>query len=382
MTEAEVSAKSEAAITLPIPRSFPELDTPLALIEHPTLLRNIGRVAQAARTRGLAVRPHAKAHKSVDLARLQLEHGATGITVAKLSEAEALAAGGIDDLFVCYPLVERTRVERLIALSRRARISTIVESEPQARLLAEAATAAGVELDVTIDVDTGLGRVGVALGPPLEALVHLVERLDGLRLRGLSTHEGFVYGIADPALRRARLTESLSAFVLAGQALSLETISAGATPTIFESMEVSGLTEVRPGNYVFYDAIQVALGAASLEDCAFSVLATVVSVRSGSSAIIDAGSKALSADAGVHGLALLSGYGIVLGRPDVSVIGLSEEHGWLSLDPQGDGVQVGDQLRIIPNHACATVANFDRAYLWEGESVIQEIPISARGAFS
>lgn len=382
MTRAEVAVKPETAMARPTARSFPELDTPVALIEQPTMLRNIERVAQVARARGLAVRPHAKAHKSVELARLQLEHGATGITVAKLSEAEALAAGDIGDLFVCYPLVVRTRVERLIALARRARISTIVESEPQARLLAEAATAARVDLDVTIDVDTGLGRIGVALGPPLEALAQLVQRLGGLRLSGLSTHEGFVYGIADPVLRRARLTESLSAFVQAGQSLNLETISAGATPTIFESMEVPGLTEVRPGNYIFNDAIQVALGAASLEDCAFSVLTTVVSVRSTSSAIIDAGSKALSADAGVHGLSLLSGYGIVLERPDVRVVGLSEEHGWLGLDPQGNGVQVGDQLRIIPNHACATVANFDRAYLWESERVIREIPISARGAFS
>jgi D-serine deaminase-like pyridoxal phosphate-dependent protein len=359
-----------------------ELATPVALIDEPTLLRNVRRVADAARARGIVVRPHAKTHKSVELALLQLAHGAAGITVAKLSEAEALAAGGIDDLFVCYPLVERTKIERLKALAGRVRISTIVESEPQARQLAEAARTAGIELEVTVDVDTGLGRVGVALGPALEALVRLVQRLDGLRLRGLSTHEGFVYGIADPVERRARLVESLSAFVEAGRSLNLATISAGATPTLFESMEIAGLTEVRPGNYVFYDAMQVALGAAALEDCALSVLATVVSVRSSSRAIIDAGSKVLSADSGVHGLSLLSGYGIVLERPDIQVTGLSEEHGWLSLDPSGPGVRVGERLRIIPNHACAAMANFDCAYLCKNESTLREIAITARGAFS
>jgi D-serine deaminase-like pyridoxal phosphate-dependent protein len=365
-----------------LPARIAEVATPAAIVDEAIARRNIERVAQEARTRGIAVRPHVKTHKSVQLAALQQALGARGITVAKIAEAEIMHAGGMADIFVCYPLVDRNRIERLGQLAHRCQVSTIVESSEQARQLGRGARSAKIELDVLIDVDTGLGRVGVPMDDALERLADHVRHERGLRLRGICTHEGFVYRIPDRKERASLVRERLSDFVCAGERVGADVISAGATPALFESMRVAGVTEVRPGNYIYNDAMQIALGAATLDDCAFTLVTTVVSVRpTERRAIIDAGSKALSADTGVHGLDLLPGYGVVVGRPDLRLTALSEEHGWLSVDPSGAGVRPGDRLRIVPNHACASAANFDLAYLCDGERVLQRLGIEARGAF-
>ncbi len=243
-----------------------------------------------------------------------------------------------------------------------------------------AADDAGITLDVMIEVDTGLDRAGVELGAPLERIAAAVRRRPALRLRGICTHEGYAYAIPDPAERERVVRRRLAELVAAGEALGVETISSGATPSVLQTIDVPGITEVRPGNYVFYDAMQVGLGAAAIEDCALSVLTAVVEVRASGRAIVDAGSKALSSDAGVHGVKVVDGYGVVEGRDDIKVVGLSEEHGWLTLDRR-DGVAIGERLRIVPNHACASMANFDYAYVVDGQHVVERIEVSARGAF-
>lgn len=360
-----------------------ELDTPVLLIEQDRLETNLRRMARSAAAYGVALRPHAKTHKSVWLAHRQRDHGASGVTVAKLGEAEALVAGGIDDIFVCYPIVGAQKMQRLIDLVSCARIIVAVDRTDAVGDLVDVARRAGTVLDVVIEVDTGLDRAGVALGEPLKRIAETVRRSDDvLRLLGICTHEGYAYSLADPAERASVVRERLASFVAAGQELGAETISNGATPSVLQTMDLPGLTEARPGNYVFYDAMQVGLGVASVEDCALSVLTTVVENRSPVRAIVDAGSKAFSSDTGVHDIAVVSGHGLVLARDDISVVALSEEHGWLALDPTGDGVRVGDRLRIIPNHACATVANFDEAYVVDGERIVERIEVSARGAFS
>ncbi len=357
-----------------------EIDTPALVIERTRLEANLARMAAAAAAHGLALRPHAKTHKSVWIARRQRAHGARGHTVAKLGEAEALVAGGLDDIFVCYPIVGAQKVSRLLALARRARMIAAVDHEDAVETLAVAARDAGITLDVMIEVDTGLDRAGVELGAPLERMAAAVRGRPALRLRGICTHEGYAYSMPDPAERARVVRQRLAEFVAAGAALGVETISSGATPSVLQTIDLPGITEVRPGNYVFYDAMQVGLGAAAIEDCALSVLTTVVEVRASGRATVDAGSKALSSDAGVHGVKVVDGYGIVEGREDISVIGLSEEHGCLALDRR-DAVSIGDRLRIIPNHACASMANFDSAYVVDGAQVVERIEVSARGAF-
>lgn len=358
-----------------------ELDTPALLIERDRLEANLARMARATAAHGVALRPHAKTHKSVWIARRQRDHGARGLTVAKLGEAEALVDGGVDDIFVCYPIVGARKVQRLMSLARRARIIAAVDRDAAVSELAIAARQAGLVLDVVVEVDTGLDRAGVAIGEPLERIAEAVRRSETLRLRGISTHEGYAYALTDPAERERVVRARLSEFIAAGRALGVETISSGATPSALQTVDLPGLTEIRPGNYVFYDAMQVGLGVVDVRDCALTVLTTVVEDRSPTRAIVDAGSKALSSDTGVHDIPVVSGYGLVLGREEVHVVALSEEHGWLGIDAGGGRVGVGDRLRIVPNHACATVANFDEAYVVDGDRIVERIEVSARGAF-
>ncbi len=356
------------------------IDTPAALIEHDRLEANLARMAGAATRHGVQLRPHAKTHKSVWIARRQRELGAIGHTVAKLDEAEALVDGGLDDVFVCYPLVGERKLERLFELARRASIVAAVDRPEAVATLANAALERGMKLDVMIEVDTGLDRAGVALGAPLQRLVAAVRRRSPLRLVGIATHEGYAYSLPDPEERERVVRARLEELAAAGAELDVGTVSTGATPSVLQTMDVPGVTEARPGNYVFYDRMQVSLGSAGIDDCALTVLTTVVERRSATRVIVDAGSKALSSDAGVHGLTLLSGYGTALGRDDISVAALSEEHGWLALDGTGTELAVGDRLRIVPNHACATMANFREAHVVAGDRIVQSIEVSASGA--
>jgi D-serine deaminase-like pyridoxal phosphate-dependent protein len=361
------------------PLAVASLPTPAALLDRDALESNMARVATAAAARGITLRPHVKTHKAPWIAARQVAHGAVGFTVATLDETELLVSAGIDDVFHCYPAAGAPRIARLVDLAQRASVRALVEDEQGARRLDAAARDAGLVLDVAIDVDTGLGRIGVALGEPLERLAAVTERLPALRLVALSTHEGFAYAIAEPIERARVVHERLEAFVAAGRSLAVGTISCGATPGIDAALDTPGITELRPGNYVFFDAMQVALGAAAIESCALTVLTTVVSVRSHDRAIVDSGSKALSSDAGVHGLGLLEGYGIVSGRPDLAVSGLSEEHGWVARVADGPPLRVGELLRIVPNHSCATVANFAALQLVENDHAVGRVAVGARG---
>ncbi len=358
-----------------------ELVTPAAIVDRPTLTANIERLATGARARGLAVRPHVKTHKCAAIARLQADRGAVGFTTATLDEAAMLIDAGLDDVLVCHPLRDDAKRARLLALTARApRTATIVEDTEGAAALDAAARAAGRVLDVRIKVDTGLGRIGVQPGEPFARLVDAVRALAGLRLTGSVTHEGYGYKIPDRRERARIVGERLATFAAQSSALGLDVVSIGATPALHDTLDVAGVTEVRPGNYAVYDAMQVGLGAARLEDCAMTVLTTVVSVRPGGRrAIVDAGSKALTTDTGVHGMQLAPGHGIVLGHPDVTVTGLSEEHGWLELGDDAAPLRVGDRLRIVPVHACAAIACFAELQLVEDDAVAASVPVGARG---
>jgi D-serine deaminase-like pyridoxal phosphate-dependent protein len=358
-----------------------ELVTPAAVVDRPTLEANIGRLAGAAADRGRAVRPHVKTHKCLAIARLQADRGAAGFTTATLDEAELLVDGGLHDVLVCHPLRDDAKRDRLLGLVAKApRAATIVEDGDGARALAGAAAAAGRELDVRIKVDTGLGRIGVQPGEPFARLVELVRSLAPLRLTGAVTHEGYAYRIADRAERARVVGDRLAAFAAECRELGLDTVSTGATPALYDTLDVAGITEVRPGNYAVFDAMQVGLGAARVQDCAMTVVTTVVSVRPGGRrAIVDAGSKALSTDTGVHGHRTTSGHGIVLGRPGVTVAGLSEEHGWLELDDDAEPLRPGDRLAIVPVHACAAIACFAQLQIAEDDVILASEPVAARG---
>jgi D-serine deaminase-like pyridoxal phosphate-dependent protein len=359
-------------------RTVEDLPTPAILVDLDVLERNIARQAERARAAGVRLRPHAKTHKCPEIARLQLAAGAAGISLAKTSEAEVFAAEGFDDIFIAYPVVGAGKAERLLALSDRLRLAVGTDSVEGARALGRVFHAAGKSLDVLLKIDVGYHRIGV-LPENASKIARALVDLPGISLRGVFTHEGQVYQAETPAAVAAigmHEGETLvsTAAALKGAGLSVAEISVGSTPSARHAMQVSGVTECRPGNYVFHDASQVALGTCAPEDCAMTVLATVVSVPASDRAVLDAGSKTLSSD-------VLrprpDGHGLLLGTRS-RLRSLSEEHGVLRVE-DGDSFRVGERVRILPNHACVVSNLHDRLYGVRAGRVETEFRISARG---
>ena len=355
-----------------------DLSTPAVVVDLDVLERNISRMATRARDAGVRLRPHAKTHKCPEIGRLQRSAGAWGLSLAKLGEAEVFVDAGFDDVFLAYPIVGEDKGRRLLALSDRARLAAGVDSVEGARSLAGPFAAAGRTLDVVLKVDVGYGRVGVLPERAVE-VARLVAELPGLRLRGAFTHAGHGYLAEDRAgvdevarLEGERLVEAATRLREAG--LVVDEVSVGSTPTAAVAMRVGGVTECRPGNYVFHDASQVALGTCGVEDCALTIVATVVSVPAADRAVVDAGSKTLSSDplrprAG--------GYGRILGR-ESRIEKLSEEHGVVAVAP-GETFRVGERVRILPNHACVVANLHDRLVGVSGERVETILDVAARG---
>lgn len=363
--------------------TLPDLDTPYVLVDGRKLDRNIQEMAQLAEENRVDLRPHVKTHKVPAIARKQIEAGAVGITVAKVSEAEIMADGGLADIFVAYPLVTEEKIRWAIALSKRIRLIVGVDSLEGARRLSAVAKAQDHSLEVRLEVDTGLRRTGV----PYEEAVALAGRISGLsnlELMGIYTYRGAVLdGAPTLQLERAgeeegRLMVSL-ADSMREQGVMVNDVSLGSTPTVAYAARVEGVTEIRPGTYVFYDRMQVRLGACSPEDCAAEVVATVVSRPTRGLAVIDGGSKTFATDVQPGGQPLsLVGFGEVVGHPEAVLERLTEEHGMISLNGESD-LRVGDTVRIIPNHVCSTVNLHEALYLANPDGTVEEVPVAARG---
>ena len=367
-----------------IGRHFSELDTPCIVVDLQRLESNIRDVQSRVSAASLTLRPHVKAHKIAEIARLQLEQGAVGVTTAKLSEAEAFVDGGVRDLLVCYPIVGQRKVDRLVALTNRARVLSVVDSARSAQAISDAFARTGREHEVLVKVDAGFGRIGVP-SQDVSQLVEMVGNLEGLAFRGVCIHEGSTYGVVDPALRHRMAVDQCTTLVDVAQSLrrsgwEVPVVSAGSTPGLAGDLTVPGLTEVRPGNYVFYDAIQVGLGVAELGQCALTVLTTVVSTTRAGGFIVDAGSKVFGLDRGAHGLPVTDGYGICVTRTGLMLTGLSEEHGWGAVADGGVKPEVGDVLRFVPNHACSVVNTLDEVWVADGDVVVDRWDVCARGA--
>ncbi len=404
------------------------LPSPVVLIEESRLLRNLDDMAARAESEGVALRPHTKTHKSVDLARMQLDRGATGITVAKVGEAEVFAAAGFDDIRLAYVTLGADKWNRLMKLEDDGvLVSFCVDTPEGARAVAAHYRDEGRSARVLLEIDAGYHRCGMRWDAPgLAAFARELEELDGLTLIGILTHAGNAYygpqaegeSRAD-ALRRASRDERdrmldvavrlAEAGVIPAPAASAGTssdsgqmasddssgshsgfeISIGSTPSLryFENVTRGGfrITEIRPGNYVFHDATQVGLGVAPHANCALTVRATVISKHrnpdGGERLFLDAGKKVLTSD-GAFGH---EGYGVLLyNERDMSplphhvISALSEEHGWLSVRG-GSTLSVGDTVRIIPNHACVVVNTQRYLYLVDGEDVLDTWAVSAQG---
>ena len=341
-----------------------EVDTPAVVVDVDRLQQNLARWQAHCDAVGLANRPHVKTHKSVEIARRQVALGARGITCQKLGEAEVMADAGIDDILVPYNLMGESKLERLAALARRVDVAVSVDDE---RLLAGLAGAgkASREMRVLVECDTGLGRVGVATPEAAAALAGEIERREGLHFGGFLTYPsrpGAVAFLAE-AERLARAA-----------GLDVETVSAGGTPTMWASGELRPtVTEYRVGTYAFHDRATVAAGAATEGEVALTVRATVVSRPSADRAVLDAGSKVLTHDPSSE-----PGFGSILEAPGSVVEWLSEEHAVVAVAP-GDSLELGQQVRIVPNHVCVVVNLADELVV-HGEGLEPATwPVDARG---
>jgi D-serine deaminase-like pyridoxal phosphate-dependent protein len=355
-----------------------DLDTPSVLVDLSRLERNIGAMASLAGRARVRLRPHAKTHKIPEIARMQIVAGASGVTLAKLGEAEAFADAGIDDFFLAYPIVGEVKARRLLALLERARVIVGVDSLEGAQSLAAVVAPTGRRLDVRIEIDMGLRRTGV-LPENAVALARAISRLRGLRLQGIFTHAGQAYAEPTPDRVAAVARDEGTVLVRCAEALraagfDIEDVSVGSTPTAAEAMNVPGVTECRPGTYVFNDATQVALGICSSEDCALSVLSTVVSVPAADRVVLDAGSKTLSSDVMRPGG---DAYGVIAGGRG-RLVRLTEEHGVVA-PAAGTCWRVGERVEVVPAHVCPVVNLHDRLVTVREGEVAGELRVAARG---
>jgi len=350
-----------------------DIITPVAVVDEEVVERNLARMAKLAADHNVKLRPHAKTHKSAYMAQRQMAHGAVGLTCATFTEAEVFAEAGVDDLLIAHPPVGRPKLERLAALAKRLRrIAVSLDDVGVAKSLPES-------VEVLWEVDPGQHRIGTAPGEPtVKAVQELVRAIGARRFRGLITHGGHVYAATNQNERQLAAnqeTDSISttADMLRKAGTEVRELSVGSTPTAGLSLR-GGITEMRPGTYIYGDANQVTLGSQRLEDCALAVVATVVSTPAPDRAVADAGSKSLSADLRVGGL---DGYGIVLGYEDVTVARLSEEHAVLA-HPHSSSLRVGDRLAIVPAHVCTTV-NLQPVVLLVSASDHRWLAVDARG---
>ncbi len=357
-----------------------DLETPALLIDLDTMDRNLCRAAEYASAHGLRLRPHTKTHKIPALARRQRELGAAGITVAKVSEAEVMLAAEPDDLLIAYPVIGQRKLERLMAVARRTRVTVALDSVAVAAELSQAAQPAGVDVGVLAEFDAGLDRMGVRPGPELLQLCDAVRRLPGITLNGVTFYPGHIKQFDEEGERKwvalagllARIGEE---FQRAG--VDLPVVSGGSTPTLFRSHELPLMNEIRPGTYIFNDRNTVDSCACAPSDCAASMLVTVVSNARREFVMIDGGSKTFSSDR--PSAAADVTFGHVVEAPAARFVKMNEEHGFVDVRACDRVPEVGERLRVIPNHICVAMNLHEQVYGIRGESVEQVWKVEGRG---
>lgn len=355
------------------PRTIADLPTPALLLDLDKLEANLARMASRAKQLGVALRPHIKTHKCVEVGRLQRDHGINGITVSTLVEARVFADHGFEDITWAFPFI-LSRLDEAKALAERVRLGLVVDA-PEA---AAALERSGFPFRVWLKVDCGYHRAGV--DPHSDDAVRLAQRLAGSRslaFAGILTHSGHAYHAKGADELRAVAAEERRVMVafadrLAAAGVKVPAVSVGSTPAMSAVERLDGVSEARPGNYAFYDYMQTVIGSCTVPDCALTVLASVVSNQPGTNhSVIDAGALALSKDSGLETYPratlgeIYEDYPSGSLRSDARVVGLSQEHGFVS------GVlPVGMKVRVLPNHSCLTAAQFDAYDVVRGDQVV------------
>ena len=349
-------------------RRLEDLETPVPVIDIDVVERNLRRWQDRCDAAGFTNRPHIKTHKLIPLAKAQIELGAKGITVQKLGEAEVMADAGITDMLLTFNVIGRHKLERLAHLMRRTAIKLVADNEAVLEGLSHAARQAGRDLTVLVECDTGAARNGVQSPEAAVALAKRIDSQPGLAFGGLMT--------LPKNGARAQMESFLDAAreKLAASGVDVPEVSTGGTPDMWKDEGLARVSEYRAGTYIYCDRMQMAAGSATADDCALTVLSTVVSVPTADRAMLDAGSKALTSD-----LLGLEGFGEVRALSGARVYNMSEEHGFLDISKVNDKPKVGDLVRITPNHVCPVTNLYDKVVFVKGNEVLGAVRVDARG---
>lgn len=342
--------------------------TPCAVVDLDVVDRNIAHVQALCEAAGRANRPHIKTHKSPFLARRQLDAGAIGITCQKLGEAEVMVDSGIEDILIATNIIGAARSGRLAALQQRVALKLCADNPVSLAAYAEAGRAAERPVRVLIECDTGQKRAGVETPGEAVALAKIARDDPALEFAGL-----LFYPPRDGWAATQRFLDEARAG-LADLGLVPEIISTGGTPNLVDMDHLDGATEHRAGTCIFNDRMMMAAGFASVEDCALRIFTSVVSRAGAARGILDAGSKTFTSDTGG-----LDGFGLILEHPEARIHKMAEEHGFLDLSACDEKPAVGDILRVIPNHVCVAVNMFDQLVAVRGNSIVDVLPVAARG---
>ncbi|BCX17277.1 MAG: alanine racemase [Geminicoccaceae bacterium] len=345
-----------------------DVDTPAVLVDLDRVERNLTRFQAYCDRHGIANRPHVKTHKVVEFARRQVELGAVGICCQKLGEAEVMASAGLGDILVPFNLLGPAKLGRARALAERITLEVSADDPKVVDGLAEAFASAPRPLPVLVECDTGAKRCGVQTPEAARDLARRIDRARGLRFAGLMTYPAK----GAPARAAAFLAEAKA--LIEAEGLAVAKVSSGGTPDMWRVHEYPVVTEYRVGTYIYNDLMEVACGAATLDDCALTVLTTVVSRPTSDRAILDAGSKSLTSD--LNGQ---TGHGRIVEYPEAVIYALSEEHGHVDLSACSARPAIGEKVRVIPNHACPVSNLFDRIVTVRGDRVEGSLAVAARG---
>jgi D-serine deaminase-like pyridoxal phosphate-dependent protein len=342
------------------------LDTPVAIVELDKLEANIGRFQRYLDEHGIANRPHIKTHKIPEIAHVQMRAGAIGITCQKIGEAEVMAQAGIRDIFLPYNIMGEAKLERLMRLARRVKLSVTADSEYTVRGLSAAAQDAGLELPVLVEFDGGMGRCGVQSPQAAAELARVIARSPGLHFSGLMTYPSNQN--TDSFVRETKA-------LLQTDGLTVERVSGGGTPGMWEAHTHSEVTEHRAGMYIYGDRYTIKRGAIALEECSLKIICTVVSRPTTERGILDGGSKTFSSD-----LLGLEGHGLILEYPEAVYYSQSEEHGHVDFSPCSRKPEIGERVTVIPNHCCVISNLFNHIVGVRAGKVEVIWPVAARGA--
>lgn len=357
-----------------------QLDTPALLIDKDVMLSNMKDMQNYANEQKVNLRPHTKTHKMPKLAKLQEEMGATGIAVAKVGEAEVMARNGLKDIFIANEIVGKSKLERIRKLSETIDISFGIDSAYQVREIEEVFEGASKKAQVLVEIEVGEQRSGIIEEDDFRTLLELIKTCQNVELKGIFSHDGHSYKAKSVAHCKESVERTLHFARIAEEMdLKPKVVSIGSTPPFMFKFDIpEGVTEIRPGTYIFMDASQANV-IGTYDRCAASVLTTVISKPTKERVITDVGAKGITAQTRSEGLTATKGLGRIKEYEDVYIHGVFDEHAIIYHEEFNKKVSIGDKVRIIPNHICPVCNLHDKAYLVDNGEVVDELNIEARG---